>query len=81
MKQKRILLNEERCQHERERSKELDEHVEQRACGVLERAADHIPDDRCLVGVALLSAVSTGFDVFLDIVPYTSVVIEDISVP
>ncbi len=46
-------------------------------CGILERVANRISDDRGLVGFALLAAVGTGLDVFLGIVPCTAAIVED----
>src|SRR5208337_1457316 len=74
---KKIGSDKERCQHERQRSEELDEHVERWAGGVLEWVAKRVADDGCLVGLAALAAVCTGLDVFLGIVPCTTAVVQD----
>src|SRR5689334_4780212 len=49
-------LEKQRREHERDRAQELDENVERRARGVLERIADRIADDRRLVRIRALAA-------------------------
>lgn len=44
-------LNEQRRKHQRNRAEQLYHHVKRRACGVLERIANRIPNDRCLMRV------------------------------
>src|SRR3989449_2545967 len=64
-----VALDKQRRQHQRDRAQQLDEHVERRAGGVLERIADRVTHDGRLVGGAALPAVLTRLDVFLGIVP------------
>ena len=47
----------------------LDERVERRAGGVLERVADGVADDRGLVGLGALAALVAVLDVLLGVVP------------
>src|SRR5688500_5304632 len=49
------LPDEQGGQDEGDRREELDEHVQRRACGVLERIADRVADHCCRVGIGALA--------------------------
>ena len=53
---------------------QLDEDVEGRTGGVLKRIADGVADNGCLVAIAALTAVLTGFNVLLGVIPSTACV-------
>jgi hypothetical protein len=67
----------ERREHERERREELDEHVEGRPGGILERVADGIADNCRLVRLAPLAAEDPALDVLLRVVPGSTAVVQD----
>src|SRR6266571_4931228 len=69
-------LDKERRQDQRHRAQQLDQHVERRARGVLERIAHRIPDDGRLVGRRALAAVFAGLDELLGVVPGAAPVVE-----
>src|SRR6266702_1282900 len=71
-----VALDKQRRQHQRDRAQQLDEHMERRAGGVLERIADRVTHDGRLVGGAALPAVLTRLDVFLGIVPRPAAVVQ-----
>ena len=78
------LPDEERGEDERDRREQLDEDVERRAGGVLERVADGVADDRRGVGlralaehVALVVLEVARLDVLLGVVPRAAAVVED----
>src|SRR5258708_38415345 len=55
MSARRYALNEERSQHQRDRGEQLDQDVQARAGGGLERVADRVADDGRPVGRGALS--------------------------
>src|SRR5689334_4802219 len=64
-----LLSDEQRRHHERDGAEELDQHVEARPRGVLERVPDRVADDRRLVRLRPLPAVLPGLDELLRVVP------------
>src|SRR6476469_11021781 len=74
---RRHRSDEQRREHERDGAQQLDQHVERRARGVLERIADGVADDCRLVGVGPLAAVDAGLDVLLRVVPGAAAVVQE----
>src|SRR6266705_5150640 len=72
---KSCALDKERCQHQRDRAQQLDEHMQRRAGGVLERITHRVAHDRGLVGGAALPTVLAGLDVLLGVVPGAAAVV------
>src|SRR5207248_4205049 len=77
-------LDEERREDEGDRREELDEDVEARPGGVLERISDGVADDGSCVRRGALAEHSAlvvlqhpGLDVFLRVVPRAAAVVED----
>src|SRR6266704_36352 len=70
------LLDKQRRQHQRDRAQQLDQHMQRRAGGVLERIAHRVAHDRGLVGGAALPTVLAGLDVLLGVVPGAAAVVE-----
>src|SRR2546426_7287945 len=71
-----VALDKQRRQHQRDRAQQLDEHVERRAGGVLERIAPRVPPHGRFGGGAALAAVLTRLDVFLGVVPRPAAVVQ-----
>ena len=78
------LPDEQGGQHQRDRGEQLDEDVERRAGGVLERIADRVADDGRRVGlralaedVAVLVLEVARLDVLLGVVPCAAAVVQD----
>src|SRR5438128_3298100 len=70
------LLDKQRRQDEGHRAEQLDQHVQRRAGGVLERITHRVAHDAGLVGGAALAAVRAGLDVLLGVVPGAAPVVE-----
>src|SRR5689334_24027329 len=64
-----LALDKQGRQHQRDRAQQLDEHVQRRAGGVLERIAHRVADHAGLVRGTPLPAVLTRFDELLRVVP------------
>src|SRR2546422_7278206 len=69
-------LDKQRRQHQRDRTQQLDEHVQRRTGGVLERIAHRVADHAGLVRGTPLPAVFPGFDELLGVVPRATAVVE-----
>src|SRR5256886_13651424 len=73
---KSCALDKERRQHQRDRAQELDENMQRRAGGVLERIADGVTDDGCLVSGTPLPTVFARLDELLCVVPGPAAVVQ-----
>src|SRR6266702_6431219 len=69
-------LDKQRRQHQRDRTQELDQHVQRRPRRVFEGIADGVPHDPGLVRRTALAAVLTRLDVLLGVVPRAAAVVE-----
>src|SRR5438128_12302536 len=73
---KSCALDKERRQHERDRTQQLDQHVQRRPRRVFKWVADGVADHAGLVGRTPLSAVLARLDELLRIVPRAAAVVE-----
>ena len=64
-----LQADDRRQDQQRHQVHHLDQRVERRAGGVLERVADGVADDRGLVGLGALAALVAVLDVLLGVVP------------
>src|SRR5689334_3015857 len=71
------FLDKERRQHQRHRAQQLDEHVERRPGGVLERVTHGIAHDGGLVRRTPLPTVLPGLDELLGVVPRPAAVVQE----
>src|SRR3989454_8558769 len=69
LRRKSCALDKERRQHERDRAQELDEHMQRRAGGVLERITHRVAHHAGLVRRTAFPAVLAGLDELLGVVP------------
>lgn len=60
------------CENGGDDGHELDEDVDGRARGVLERIANGVADNSCMMGIGALAAVMAGLDELLGVVPGTA---------
>src|SRR5690242_19197089 len=70
-------LEKQRRQYQRDRRKQLDQHVEGWTGCILERITDSITDHRRFVRLGFLAAVRSGLDILLCVIPRTAGVIQE----
>src|SRR2546426_8560178 len=76
LRRKSCALDKERRQHERDRAQELDEHMQRRAGGVLERITHRVAHHAGLVRRTAFPAVLAGLDELLGVVPRPPAVVQ-----
>src|SRR5258708_9222981 len=74
-------LDKERCQYQRDRAQELDQHVERWPGGVLEGIPHRVAHDGGLMRLAALAAVLAGLDLLLGVAPRPAATVERPSHP
>src|SRR5213080_2906417 len=76
LRRKSCALDKERRQHERDRAQELDEHMQRRAGGVLERITHRVAHHAGLVRRTAFPPVLPGLDELLGVVPRPPAVVQ-----
>src|SRR5213594_405492 len=76
LRRKSCALDKERRQHERDRTQQLDQHVQRRPRRVFERIAHGVADHGGLVRRTPLPTVLAGLDELLGVVPGATAVVE-----